>query len=105
MTSPPAPMAGDPIAFSARVAGDLPDADYTAVDRFRDFRRTFVDAETGRRVLAQILTRCQLWERSFVPGDPYETARREGMRDIGLWIMEIVNIEPAIPPAYEDESL
>jgi hypothetical protein len=104
MTDKSGERTADPVAFSTRIAGDLPDRDYTAIDRYRDFRRLFETDEKGRRVLAQILTRCQLWERSYVAGDPHETARREGMRDVGLWIMEIINFEPPHPQPYDDEE-
>ncbi len=96
---------GDRISFSERVAADMPDPrSYGPADQYRDFARLF-DSPMGRRVLAIILVRCQLWERSYTPGDSHETAKREGMRDIGLWLMETINMEPAPQPAatqYED---
>ena len=85
---------GNPIKFSERMAAALPTAPYSALDRYRDFRRLF-ETDQGQRVLAQIMSRCQVWERSYAEGDTHETARREGMRDVGLWIMEIMNTEPA----------
>lgn len=83
-------------------AGDAPPPGYSAEDRRRDFRLAFLDAPAGRRALAQLLARCRVWERSFVPGDTHETARREGMRDVGLWLLEIVNADPAAAPATAD---
>lgn len=88
----------DLMEFSRTIAGKIPSRGYHAIDRQKDFRTLFQSTPEGRRVMAQILVRCQLWERSHVPGDPYETARREGMRDIGLWITEIVNTEPGEAP-------
>lgn len=88
----------DPVEFSNDVAGDTPSRGYTALERSNDFKRVLQHTPEARRVLAQILVRCQLWERSYVPGDSHETARREGMRDIGLWIMEIVNDDPIDEP-------
>lgn len=95
----------DPVAFSEMIAANAPDRKYSALDRHREFGRLFEGGPEGRRVLAQILMRCLVWDRSHVPGDPYETARREGMRDVGLWIMEIVNAEPAdVPQTAETEE-
>ncbi len=99
--------AGDRMAFATRLAGDLPARGYTARDRRKDFKRIFETAPEGRRVLAQLLVRCQVWEHSYVAGDTHESARREGMRDVGLWIMEIINTEPVDGPetaATEQES-
>ena len=99
--------AGGRIAFSGRIAGDLPARGYTARDRQRDFKHVFEAGAEGRRVLAQLLMRCQVWERSYVTADTHESARREGMRDIGLWIMELINTEPVDGPetaATEEES-
>ncbi len=89
---------GDRMGFSRMIAANAPPGGSHAIDRRKDFRSLFQSTPEGRRVLAEILVRCQLWERSYVPGDAYETARREGMRDIGLWIMEIVDDEPGEPP-------
>lgn len=70
---------------------DLPfTADYAAIDRQRDFRTVFRSGAAGRRVLAQILDRCRVCERSFVPGDGSETVRREGMRDVGIWLVDVL---------------
>lgn len=95
---------GDRIEFSRRVASDYPGAGYTARDRFRDFAAVFGTPQ-GRRVLAQILVWCQVWERSYVPGDANETILREGMRNIGLRIMETINIEPVdLPDETQQED-
>tara|TARA_R110000868_G_scaffold4155_23_gene25482 strand:- start:8760 stop:9155 length:396 start_codon:yes stop_codon:yes gene_type:complete len=78
--------------------GDLPQgAGYTAIDRHRDFQAVFRSTPAGRRVLAQILERCRVCRRSFVPGDGFETARREGMRDAGLWLVGILAEDPGGP--------
>ncbi len=96
---------GDRIRFSARVAADLPDPrSYDDADRHADFTRLF-GTPPGRRVLAQILVRCQLWERTYVAEDSHATAHREGMSDVGLWLMETINFEPAqLPAATEHEE-
>ncbi len=96
---------GDRIRFSNRIAADMPDPRaYDEADRFRDFVHLF-NTPTGRRVLALILVRCQVWERTYVAGDSHDTAHREGMRDIGLWLMETINMEPeTLPAATEQEE-
>lgn len=84
--------------LSEAVAKAFPGRGYGIADRTRDFHRTFRATPEGERVLAQILVRCRLWDRSYVPNDTHETARREGMRDVGLWIMEALNAEAAPQP-------
>lgn len=81
-----------------RLHAALPGAEYTPVDRRGEFRSVFREAPVGRRVLAQVLDRCRVCERSFVPGDSLETARREGMRDIGLWLLEVLADDAADRP-------
>ncbi len=94
----------DRIRFSTRIAADMPNpASYSPSDRHGDFASLFGTVH-GRRVLAQILVQCQLWERSYTAGDSHETARREGMRDVGLWIMELINLEPVEPPAQTEHE-
>tara|TARA_R110002072_G_scaffold24763_12_gene83756 strand:+ start:1683 stop:2042 length:360 start_codon:yes stop_codon:yes gene_type:complete len=77
-----------------RLRHDMPGATYTEEDRRREFRGVFHAAPAGGRVLAQLLDRCRVCDRSFVPGDSLETARREGMRDIGLWLLDILEGDP-----------
>ena len=66
---------------------------YSAVDRRSDFRATFESGAAGRRVLAQILVKCRVGDRSYVPGDSHETARREGQRDVGIWLLDLLSAE------------
>jgi len=96
---------GDRIRFSERIAADLPDPrGYGPEDLYRDFVRTF-STPSGRRVLAQILVWCNVWDRSHVTGDALETAKNEGARDIGLRVMETMNFEPAqLPEQTESEE-
>lgn len=71
-----------------------------AARRWHDFRQVFLGSPAGKRILARLLNRSGVWQRSHVSGDPMETARREGMRDIGLWVIEILeDDEPPDPPA------
>ena len=57
-------------------------------DRIMDYARTFSDGH-GRNVLADL---CAQYEQrsSFVPGDPYATAFREGQRDVVLAIKAVL---------------
>lgn len=86
----PAPAFQDIYDRIVRLRGLPPATDYAAIDRQRDFRTVFRSNAAGRRVLAQILDRCRVCERSFMPGDGSETARREGMRDVGLWLVDVL---------------
>ena len=73
---------------------------YTAVDRYRDFRAVFFGESTpqqGKRVLWQILEWCRLFRPVSAPGDPHETYRRDGERNIGLKIFMTLNAEPGPP--------
>ena len=96
---------GDRIKFSARIAADLPDpSGYGPEDLYRDFVRTF-STPSGKRALARLLMRCNLWGMSYVEGDTHATAKNEGARGIGQWIMETMNFEPAqLPPQTESEE-
>lgn len=89
----------DPKSVIQILRSDVPDRDYTAVDRGRDFRETFTSTPAGRRVFAQILARSRVCARSHVSNDACETARREGMRDIGLWLLELTGDHAPTPPA------
>ncbi|MEO3429728.1 hypothetical protein AAFN88_12760 [Pelagibius sp. CAU 1746] len=76
---------------------------YTAIDRYRDFRAVFFGESTpqqGKRVLWQILEWCRLFRPVSAPGDPHETYRRDGERNIGLRIFMALNAEPdePVPP-------
>ena len=78
---------------------------YTAADRYRDFRAVFFGqstAEQGKRVLWQILCWCRLFRPVSAPGDPHETYRRDGERNIGLKIFMTLNAEPDEPAPEED---
>ena len=70
---------------------------YGAIDRYRDFRAVFFGESTpqqGKRVLWQILEWCRLFRPVSAPGDPHETYRRDGERNIGLKIFMTLNAEP-----------
>lgn len=70
---------------------------YSRSGRYRDFRAVFQGHSTpaqGRRVLWQIF----FWGRMYAPvavsGDPHMTYFRDGERNIGLRIMQTMNMEP-----------
>jgi len=73
---------------------------YRPQDRARDFRAVFFGDSTpqqGRRVLWQLLEWCRLFRPVSVPGDPHETYRRDGERNIGLKLFMVRNAEPGPP--------
>lgn len=88
----------DPDAFFDDLRRAAVGPDYSAVDRFRDFRAVFFGESTpeqGKRVLWQILEWSRLFRPVAAPGDPHETYRRDGERNIGLKIFMTLNAEPA----------
>ena len=90
-TGPP-----DPEAFLSQLAETHPGKNYSKMDRYRDFRRLFLDTDMGRRVLYEILA----WGNMFRPSapranfDPYQTMFHDGERNIALQIMTTMNAEP-----------
>ena len=102
---------GDRIRFSKRIAADSPaPRAYGEEDCYRDFVRVF-NSPPGRRVLAQILVNCGIWQRWPLYdsedgiAQALNSAEIKGKREIGLWLMETINWEPAEPPAHtEDEE-
>ena len=57
-----------------------------------DYEFTFKTAE-GQRVLNDIIKAAHVLEPTFT-SDPYETAFREGERNMGLRILTILNYSP-----------
>ena len=51
---------------------------------YRDLEKT----PAGRLLLADLLGACGVLEVTHTPGDPHETAFREGRRSIGLHVLE-----------------
>lgn len=90
----------DPDAFFAALRRASLGERYTTIDRYRDFRAVFFGESTpqqGKRVLWQILEWCRLFRPVSTPGDPHETYRRDGERNIGLKIFMTLNAEPDEP--------
>ena len=91
----------DPEAFLAELAASHPGKAYKPMDRYRDFRRLFLDSEQGRRVLYEILR----WGNMFRPSapmanfDPHETMFHDGERNVALRIMSTMHAEPRERPA------
>lgn len=83
------------IALKHRDLGE----NYTQADRYRDFRRIFLEDEIGRRVFTQIMTWCHPFKTSYVTGDPSLTYLLEGERNIGLRIIVAMFESPTpMPP-------
>lgn len=91
----------DPEAFFEDLRRATVGERYGPLDRYRDFRAVFFGGSTpqqGRRVLWQILQWCRLFRPVSAPGDPHETYRRDGERNIGLKIFMTLNAEPDRKP-------
>ncbi len=79
---------------------------YDKIDRYRDFRRVFLDTEQGRRVLYELLTFCGMY-KSAAPAanfDPYETMFLNGRQDIAFGLLGIINKEPKDRPKSTKEK-
>lgn len=72
---------------------------YTAIDKYRDFRAVF-GTEQGRRVLYEILAWGHMFRPSILgaPIDPYLTHVHEGERNIALRLLNTISKEPVTPP-------
>jgi hypothetical protein len=72
--------------------------DYTALDRYRDFRALFLSTEQGRRVLAEILKIGFVAKSTTPPGgaiDPYRALLHEGRRTLAMDVFYHATVEPA----------
>ena len=86
----------DPEAFLADLAKSHPGKSYSKMDRYRDFRRLFLDTDEGRRVLYEIFSFCGMF-RSAAPAanfDPYQTMFFNGQQDIAFRLLATMNAEP-----------
>lgn len=93
----------DPIAFMERLSRSSVGDNYTDMDRYRDFRRVFLDNTRGQRVLTQILHMGNVFLPISSPADPYETYYNEGARCLALNILAILNADPsAIPETHQE---
>jgi hypothetical protein len=89
----------DPEAFLAALAASHPGKGYSKVDRYREFRRVFLDSEEGKRVLYEIFSFCGMF-RSAAPAanfDPHQTMFLNGQQDIAFLLLATMNAEPRKP--------
>ena len=96
----------DPEAFLAELAAAYPGKKYSkSIDRYRDFRRLFLDSEEGKRVLYEILSWGGMF-RSAAPAanfDPYQTMFLNGQQDIAFRLLAAMNAEPSARPTSTKE--
>ena len=96
----------DPEAFIAELAASHPGKGYRPMDKYRDFRRLFLETDQGRRVLYEILG----WGGMFRPSsrqgnfETNETFFHEGERNIALKIMTTMHAEPKARPTSTKET-
>ncbi len=85
----------DPVAFQERLgrAFGVDPRRYPAAALHRDFREALTRTARGQRVLHKILEWGHVYQVSFVQGDPYGTAFRDGERNLALRILAALNAE------------
>lgn len=85
----------DPLAFFEEISGT--DANYTKTDRYRDFRRVFMEggasAEQCKSVLWQIFEQTRMFATPIQEGDPYLTYSRIGKQEIGRWLLDVMTTQ------------
>lgn len=85
----------DPVAFLERLSRSRTGDNYTEIDRYRDFRRVFLDTPQGQRVLWQLFEMGYLFAPvALLPADPYAAYHRDGARNMALNILAILNADP-----------
>lgn len=52
------------------------------------------DNPSGRLIVADMARYCNVGVTSFVPGDPHQTAFREGARDAFLHLVQMAGLRP-----------
>ncbi len=75
----------------------LPSLDnYSPQDRYREFRRVFLDTPEGPRVLAEILSWGRMFKQAVTtsPVDPNLLLLREGQRNIAIALLNTLYNEP-----------
>lgn len=80
--------------------------DYSARDRYDDFRSVFLGSEQGRRALKQILTWGHVLRvpRQRHPIDPYFVVQTEGERSLALRMLAVMMVEPKELPTRQRTS-
>ena len=96
----------DPEAFFAELASAHPGKRYTRLDKYRDFRRVFLDSEQGMRVLYEILSWGNVFSSTATIAnfEPYQTMFHDGENNIALRIMSTMNAEPKERPTSSKEK-
>ena len=96
----------DPEAFLAELSAVYPGKRYRNIDRYRDFRRVFLDSEQGMRVLYEILSWGHIFRSTATIAnfEPYETMFHDGENNIALRIMSTLNAEPKERPTSTKET-
>jgi hypothetical protein len=77
-------------------------SNYKMKERRADYARTF-GSDHGKRVLHEILRFSHLLHPTYVRGDSYETAFREGERNIGLRVLTLLGRRAEDFPEFSDE--
>ena len=57
-----------------------------------DYGITF-NSEHGKAVLRDLLEACHVFHTSYIPGNSLDTSFREGERNVGLRILDMLNID------------
>ena len=68
---------------------------YSDLERYQDFRAVFLSDRRGKRVLYEILTWARVFRPAYMPGDAHGTHYNDGMRNVGLKVLAVINAEPA----------
>jgi hypothetical protein len=85
------------------------DRQYSDMDRYRDFRAVFLETETGKRVLYEVMSMGRMFRTTVrhVPGvgvDPLSSMINEGKRILALQILTTANIEPKPKPDHANRT-
>ena len=96
----------DPQALLAELYAAHPGKRYTKLDKYRDFRRVFLDSEQGMRVLYEILSWGHMFRSTATMAnfEPYQTMFCDGENNIALRIMSTMNAEPKERPTSTKET-
>ena len=93
----------DPEAFFRELRSSY-GSSYSKVDRYREFRRVFLETDEGKRVLYEILSWCGMFRPSTTNFDTNETFFNEGERNVALKLMHVIATERHARPTSTKES-
>ena len=96
------PDAAAKLAQADAIGRALPE-NYADRDVHADFKAVF-NTDQGKRVLARILAECHFWVSTDRGEDTHSTAWCNGKRDLGIWLTEIIAIEPPPQPAQTENE-